>query len=136
MGQEKMKKFLNASNRKNKISFRQQRDMMDCGASCLSMMTSYFGNPLSIDFISSRCGMTSQGVSMHSVSSTAKALGFETAGVKTDINGLTGMPLPCILHWNQNHFVILSKISKRKFEIVDPEKVKYRLTKQPFHRTG
>lgn len=127
-----MKKFLNASNRKNKISFRQQRDMMDCGASCLSMMTSYFGNPLSIDFISSRCGMTSQGVSMHSVSSTAKALGFETAGVKTDINGLTGMPLPCILHWNQNHFVILSKISKRKFEIVDPGEGKISLDKTAF----
>ena len=95
---------------------------MGCGVACLSMISSYYDNPMSLDYIASICGMSTQGVSMLGVASTAQLLGFETAGIKTNIKGLANIPLPCILHWNQNHFVILNKIdiAKDKFEIIDP----------------
>ena len=107
---------------KRKIKYRQQRDVMGCGVACLSMISSYYDNPMSLDYIASICGMSTQGVSMLGVASTAQLLGFETAGIKTNIKGLANIPLPCILHWNQNHFVILNKIdiAKDKFEIIDP----------------
>lgn len=107
---------------KRKIKYRQQRDVMGCGAACLSMISAYYGNPLSLEFVTSKSGMSSQGVSLLGVASTARSLGFETVGIKTNFNGLSHVPLPCILHWNQNHFVILNKAdyTKDKFEIVDP----------------
>lgn len=107
-----------------KIKYRQQRDVMGCGAACLSMITSYYGNPMSLEYVSSLCGMSIQGVSMFGIASAAQSIGFDTVGIKTSINALSSIPLPCILHWNQNHFVVLSKvdITKGKFEIMDPEK--------------
>jgi ATP-binding cassette subfamily B protein len=105
-----------------KIKYRQQRDVMGCGAACLSMITSYYGNPMSLEYVSSLCGMSIQGVSMFGIASAAQSIGFDTVGIKTSINALSSIPLPCILHWNQNHFVVLSKvdITKGKFEIMDP----------------
>lgn len=99
---------------KRKIKYKPQHDAMGCGAACLSMITSYYGNPMGLEFVSARCGMSAQGVSMLGVASTARSLGFDVAGIKTDMDGIANIPLPCILHWNQNHFVILDKIDKKK----------------------
>ena len=111
-----------------------QRDVMGCGAACLSMITSYYGNPLSLDFVTSKCGKSSQGVSMLGIASTARILGFDALGAKTDLKGLSSIPLPCILHWNQNHFVILTKmdLSKGRFEIMDPGEGRVELCKNTF----
>ncbi len=119
---------------KRKIKYRPQHDVMGCGAACLSMITSYYGNPLGLEFVSARCGMSAQGVSMLGVASTAQSLGFDTAGIKTDLDGIANIPLPCILHWNQNHFVILEKINKKKdwFEIIDPGEGSLKLDKNTF----
>lgn len=107
---------------KRKIAYRPQRDVMGCGAACLSMITSYYGNTLPLDFISSQCGMTAHGVSLLSIVKTARSIGFEALGIKSDLTHLHSIPLPCILHWDQNHFVVLSKINSEgdEFEIIDP----------------
>jgi len=98
------------------------------------MITSYYGNPMGLDFIASKSGMSSQGVSMLGIAATAQLIGFETLGIKANLNGLNNIPLPCILHWNQNHFVILNKISKKKdrFEIMDPGVGRIQLNKKDF----
>jgi ATP-binding cassette subfamily B protein len=69
---------------------------------------------------------------MLGISEAAESIGFRTIGVKLTLKKLLETPLPCILHWNQNHFVVLYKIKKNKFYISDPAGSKYILKKEGF----
>ena len=83
-----------------------QLDAMDCGPSCLRMIAQYYGRKYSLQTLRERCYITRMGVSMLGISDAAESIGFRTLGVKTDFEQLSReTPLPCILHWNQNHFV-------------------------------
>lgn len=100
-----------------------QYDAMQCGVSCIQMICKYFGMNYNQKFIANLCIATTEGVSMLGISNTAKKFGLNTISAKISIIELTNAPLPCILHWNQNHFVVLYKIKKgRKFYIADPGK--------------
>lgn len=108
----------------------QQLDSMDCGPSCLRMIAKYYGRTYSLQNLRERSFITRQGVSMLGISDAAESIGFRTQGVRISLEQLIeDVPLPCILHWNQNHFVVLYAIKKRKseatFKISDPSKGKY-----------
>lgn len=108
----------------------QQLDSMDCGPSCLRMIAKYYGRSYSLQNLRERSFITRQGVSMLGISDAAESIGFRTQGVRISLDQLIeDVPLPCILHWNQNHFVVLYNIKKRKsgatFKISDPGKGKY-----------
>lgn len=108
----------------------QQLDSMDCGPSCLRMIAKYYGRNYSLQNLRERSFITRQGVSMLGISDAAESIGFRTQGVRISLEQLIeDVPLPCILHWNQNHFVVLYDIKKRKsgatFKISDPGKGKY-----------
>lgn len=108
----------------------QQLDSMDCGPSCLRMIAKYYGRSYSLQNLRERSFITRQGVSMLGISDAAESIGFRTQGVRISLEQLIeDVPLPCILHWNQNHFVVLYAIKKRKsgatFKISDPGKGKY-----------
>lgn len=108
----------------------QQLDSMDCGPSCLRMVAKYYGRSYSLQNLRERSFITRQGVSMLGISDAAESIGFRTQGVRISLEQLIeDVPLPCILHWNQNHFVVLYDIKKRKsgatFKISDPGKGKY-----------
>lgn len=98
----------------------EQMDMMDCGATCLRMIFKYYGHSVSIQKIRKLCQTTDTGVNMLGISEAAEKLGFRTYGVRLNLDQLQDAELPCILHWNQNHFVILYKIKKGKYYIADP----------------
>ena len=94
------------------------------------MVCCYFGRKYSTEFISQYCHSTTEGVSLLSISETVKEIGIKTISGRVETNQLVRVILPCILHWNQNHFVVLYKIKKGKtFYIADPAKglVKYNL---------
>ena len=108
----------------------QQLDSMDCGPSCLRMVAKYYGRSYSLQNLRERSFITRQGVSMLGISDAAESISFRTQGVRISLEQLIeDVPLPCILHWNQNHFVVLYDIKKRKsgatFKISDPGKGKY-----------
>ena len=110
----------------------QQLDSMDCGPSCLRMIAKYYGRSYSLQNLRERSFITRQGVSMLGISDAAESIGFRTQGVRISLEQLIeDVPLPCILHWNQNHFVVLYNIKKRKsgatFKISDPGKGKYNM---------
>lgn len=109
---------------------------MQCGAACLSMICEYYGVIVPVSFFENECAPTSEGVSMLSISECAEMVGFETECVKIDHKTFSICPLPCILHWNQNHFVVLYKIDRGgdRFWIADPAKGKYRLTVDEFNK--
>lgn len=95
-------------------------DQMDCGATCLRMVFKYYGQLVSIHRIRKLCQTTNSGVNLLGISEAAEKLGFRTYGVRLSLEQLREAELPCILHWNQNHFVVLYKIKKGKYYISDP----------------
>jgi bacteriocin-processing peptidase. Cysteine peptidase. MEROPS family C39 len=93
---------------------------MDCGATCLRMVFKYYGQSVSIHKIRKLCQTTNTGVNLLGISEAAEKLGFRTYGVRFGIEQLREVELPCILHWNQNHFVVLYKVKKDRYYISDP----------------
>ena len=107
-----------------------QHDSMQCGVACLAMICSYFKKDKSMDYLSEQCFATTEGVSLLAIDKVASQLGLETVNGRVSVNTICNLENPCILHWNQNHFVVLYKVKKGKiFYIADPGKglVKYNL---------
>jgi len=98
----------------------KQLDMMDCGATCLRIVFKYYGQQVSIHKIRKLCQTTKNGVNLLGVSEAAEKLSFRTYGVRLSLQQLQKVELPCILHWSQNHFVVLYKINKGKYFVSDP----------------
>ena len=102
-----------------------QLDAMDCGPTCLRMIARYYGKNYSLQTLRERSFITREGVSMLGISDAAESIGFRTSGVRITLKQLEeDVPLPCILHWNQNHFVVCYDIRKKRkgyrFHIADP----------------
>lgn len=104
--------------------FIRQKDSMQCGIACLAMVCRNYGKKYSIDTLSNICFATTEGVSLLGISQAAEQLGFKTTSGKTTAEQLAKASLPCILHWNQNHFVVLYKVANKakKYYIADPGK--------------
>ena len=106
-----------------KITIIFQHDSMQCGIACLQMVCKYFGREYSLDSLSKLCFATTEGVSMLGINEAANTLGLHTISARVTTTMLGKAPLPSILHWDQNHFVILYKVKKgKKFYVADPGK--------------
>ncbi|MFN7423993.1 MAG: peptidase domain-containing ABC transporter, partial [Chitinophagales bacterium] len=126
----------------------KQLDAMDCGATCLRMVAKWYGKTFDGKFLRELSYTGREGVSLAGLSRAAESIGFKTLAVKVDIDTLvTDAPLPCVLHWNQNHFVVLYATNvtnwhkflglfktkewlaeKQKFQIADPAHGKIKLS--------
>ena len=102
----------------------RQHDSMECGITCLRMVCKHYGAEYSSEYLSRLCFATNEGVSLLVMCEAAEKLGLQSVCGKLTIEQLATVPLPCILHWNQNHFVVLHRISRngRRFHIADPGK--------------
>lgn len=92
--------------------FYKQLDSMDCGPSCLRMIAKHYGKTYSLDNLRQSSEYTRQGVSMLGISNAAESIGFKSLGAKLSFQELCEAPLPCVVHWNQNHFVVVYKIKR------------------------
>ena len=91
-----------------------QMDAMDCGSTSLRMIAKYYGKYYSAQTLRERCFITREGVSMLGISDAAESIGFRTMGVRITFEQLAEEALlPCILHWNQNHFVVCYKTKEK-----------------------
>lgn len=115
-----------------------QRDAMDCGPSCLAMITKYYGRTADIDRLRQLCSLGKDGVSLLSISKAAENIGFKTIGGCLSFEMLAcDVPLPCIAHWNQNHFIVVYKVQKRRngkniVYVADPGKGLLTYSKEEF----
>ena len=101
----------------------RQKDSMQCGIACLSMICHHYKKNYSIETLSKYCIATNQGVSLLGMSKAANKVGLQTVCAKLPVNQLSQVKLPCIIHWNQNHFVVLYKVKNgKKYSIADPGK--------------
>ncbi|MGN6164443.1 MAG: cysteine peptidase family C39 domain-containing protein [Flavisolibacter sp.] len=96
----------------NKFPFYKQPDTMDCGPTCLRMVVKYYKRDVSLQHLRDKTQIGKEGVNLLGISEAAEAIGFRTQSVKLDFETLVNhAKLPAILHWNQNHFVVLYKTS-------------------------
>ena len=111
----------------SRFHFIKQHDAMQCGIACLAMICRYYGKNYSLATLSEICQATNEGVSLLSISDAAEQLGMHTIIGYSSVAKLSKVTLPCILHWNQNHFVVLYKTKRGKYYVADPGKglIKY-----------
>jgi len=95
---------------------------MDCGPTCLRMVAKHYGKNFSLQKLRDISGLNREGVSLLGISEAAEKIGFRTAGAKIGLDELKKSEFPLILHWDQNHFVVLYKVKKGSFYIADPGK--------------
>lgn len=100
--------------------FYKQPDSKDCGPTCLRIVAKYYGKLISLQEIRELSETTRAGSNLLKLSDAAEAIGFKSIGVKLDFQQLEEAPLPLIVHWNKNHFVVVYKIKKEVVYISDP----------------
>ncbi|MEY8611275.1 peptidase domain-containing ABC transporter [Parabacteroides segnis] len=112
-----------------------QLDAADCGPTCLRMIAKYYGRTYAVQYLREHAYITREGVSMLGISDAAEQIGFRTVGVRITLEQLQAeIPLPCILHWNQRHFVVCYKIKKGKYYIADPASSRVVFDEDEFER--
>jgi ATP-binding cassette subfamily B protein len=115
---------------------------MDCGPTCLRMIAAHYGRTYSLEGLREKSHISREGVSMLGISEAAENIGFRTVGARLSFDKLTEAPLPCIVHWNQNHFVVLYHIAetghapslrkRTRLYVADPASGKLNYTKEEF----
>lgn len=111
-----------------RLKFVPQHDFMDCGPACLAMVAGAFGKQIPLQYLREHSFLTKEGVSLLSINDAAERIGMEGTNLLLPLEELrtSTSHLPCILHWNQNHFVVLYKIQRnfftgqRVYKIADP----------------
>lgn len=113
----------------------KQKDSMQCGIACLSSICLYYGKKYSLAFLEKLCHSTSEGVSLKAIADGANKLGLNSRTGLISADYFCENDMPCILHWDQKHFVILYKISKSRkyFYIADPGRGLVKCTQQEFY---
>lgn len=100
-----------------------QMDAKDCGPACLKIIAKHYGKYYSLQYLRDKCGITRAGVSFLDISYAAKQIGLRTISVKATLNDLISIVvLPCIIYWNQDHFIVVYKVTSHKIYVSDPAK--------------
>lgn len=103
----------------------KQLEQKDCGATCLKIIAKYYGKHVDLQYLRDLTGASREGASLMDMSSAAEKIGLRAMVVAiTQEQLVSKIPLPCIVHWNQNHFLVVYKISKNKIWVSDPGRQK------------
>ena len=121
------------------LPFIKQQDSMDCGPTCLAIICKYYGKSISLQTLRDKTEIGKEGVNLLGINNAAESIGLRTQAVQLTYAQITKeAPLPCILHWGQNHFVVLVKKGRSllpredKITIADPGKGIIKLSKEEF----
>src|SRR3954453_10995950 len=111
----------------------RQHDIMDCGPTCLRMVAKHYKRDIPLQYLRDKTQIGKEGVNLLGISEAAEAIGLRTQAVKINFNTLINdAKLPCILHWDQNHFVLLYKIKNKKLHVANPAKGLITYTQEEF----
>ncbi len=125
-----------------RFKYFRQLDYMDCGPTCLRMISAYHGREFDLDYLRANSYISKNGVSMLGLSEAAEKIGLKTLVAKLSYEKLVeDVPLPCVLHWNQEHFVVLYDVEKKgmlrpvdKLVIGDPGHNLVRVEREVFEK--
>ena len=110
----------------------KQTEAKDCGPTCIKIVAKYYGKSINTQQLRKLSETTREGSSLLGLSEAAEQLGFRTLGLKLSLDNLKKAPLPCIVHWNNNHYVVVYKLKKNKVFISDPGHGLIQYSKQEF----
>ena len=102
----------------------RQTESAECGLACLAMISSWHGLLIDLPTLRNRFNISTQGMTLQRLIDCASDINFSSRPVRLEPNDLKSLNLPCILHWNMNHFVVLCKVHNNKLTIHDPDKGK------------
>lgn len=105
---------------RRKIPTILQTEASECGLACLVMIASYYGYDSDLLTLRQKYRISQKGVTLTALNKIANQLNLTTRPLKLELDELNKLRLPCILHWDLNHFVVLKSISSTKITIVDP----------------
>lgn len=122
-----------------RFPFYRQLDGKDCGPTCLKMVASYHGKRFSLEYLRDLCAISRKGVSLEGIVEGAEKIGIEATPIKMPLypgekHSFQLIPLPCIVHWNQDHFIVVYKATKSHIWISDPSSGKVRFSLDSFKR--
>lgn len=110
-----------------------QLDAMDCGPTCIRMVAAFYGRTYSLQTLRERSSISREGVSLLGMSDAAESIGLRNVGVRIPFEKLEKeVPLPCVVHWEQKHFVIVYKLNRNKVWVADPARGKICYHKEEF----
>lgn len=122
----------------DKFPFLHQLDSNDCGPACIRMICKYYKNEYSVGTVKAMCNLTRVGATLLDINSCLKQMGFETALLKLTDEEIQKMPLPAVLYWKQEHYVVLYKVSHKEgnyfFHIADPAFGKIKIPEPLFQK--
>ncbi|MGO4572619.1 cysteine peptidase family C39 domain-containing protein [Microvirga sp. 2TAF3] len=111
-----------------------QMEAVECGAACLAMVLAHFGRHESLDALRDRCGVSRDGVSATDIIAAARSYHLKARAFTRDVPQLADLPMPQILFWGFNHFVVLERIRGNRFSIVDPSSGRRTVEENEFRR--
>jgi ABC-type bacteriocin/lantibiotic exporter with double-glycine peptidase domain len=106
--------------KRSRVRYIPQLEMAECGAACLAMVLDHYGCSVPLSEVRIACGVSRDGSSAARVVRAARDYGLKAVGLKLEPKDLQRLPLPAILYWEFNHFVVLEKVMSRGVVIVDP----------------
>lgn len=104
----------------SKFPFYRQTDTKDCGPTCLKIVAKHFGKRIGIQELRELSETIRIGSTLQGLSNAAEHIGIRTLPAKLSFDQLAEVPLPCVLHWNKNHFVVLYQVKGDTCYISDP----------------
>jgi len=110
----------------------KQTEAKDCGPTCIKIIAKHYGKAINTQQLRKLSETTREGSSLLGLSDAVESMGFKSLGIKLSFNKLLEAPLPCIIHWNKNHYVVLYKIKKDTIYISDPAHGLIAFTKKEF----
>lgn len=117
----------------DRFPFYKQLDSADCGAACLRMVAMHYGRHYTFEYLRQLSYLDRDGVSLSGISDAAEKIGLRTLGVKVGFRRLgDDIPLPCVAHWQQDHFVVVYKVQNGKVYVADPKVGKIQYDEQEF----
>jgi len=106
--------------KKKKVPLIMQMEMLECGAACLAMILAYHGKWIPLEKVRQDCGVSRDGSNALNMIKAARNYGFKAGGKRGEPTDLKNVLLPCIIHWNFNHFVVLTGLTNKYAYINDP----------------
>jgi ATP-binding cassette, subfamily B, bacterial CvaB/MchF/RaxB len=105
-----------------------QTEAAECGMACLAMIAGHYGHRLDLPALRRRYNLSLKGMTLHDVMRVAAQLRLSTRALRAEMPHLHQLRLPCILHWNHSHFVVLTSVGRRSVTIHDPSLGRRKIT--------
>ena len=110
----------------------EQQSASDCGVACLVMVGRYWGKRLSVNQLRSVANVNRDGSSLRGLITAAETIGFSHRPVKADLQSLASQPLPAIVHWQGNHYIVVYKVTRNRVTVADPAMGQLSLSHEAF----